>query len=326
MDTHLNCIDAERTFRSMATDVSLRVVGATDEVEARLDAAVEVFARVSVACTRFDESSPLMQANAASDQWHDVPWELAASVVEAQEAYRVTSGVFDPRVIDVLVRLGYDRTLPSATGGIAFDGASLPPQRPGRHVARPPWRPRWEQRGDRYRINLGGTAIDLGGIGKGLAVRWAFEELARGGASVMVDAGGDCQFCGTGPSGEGWRVGMEDPRGGSQPLLVFSLRDIACATSSVRVRRWQSNGREVHHLIDPRTGASGGGGLLSVTVIDPDPAWAEVWSKTLFLAGPGQVEGLAEERHLAAAWVTANGVVGVNGLAADNVIWAAAHV
>ena len=318
-------MDAHRTFRSMATDVSIRVVGATPEVEARMNAVVEVFARVSAACTRFDETSPLMRANAAPDEWHDVPWELAASVVEAYEAYRETGGVFDPRVIDTLVRLGYDRSLPFATGGIAFDGAGLPAERDD-VVERDLWRPRWEQRGDRYRIHLGGAPIDLGGIGKGLAARWAFEELEPAGDSVMVDAGGDCQFSGSGPTGEGWRVGVEDPSGGADPLLVLSLRDTGCATSSVRVRHWQVNGREVHHLIDPRTRTSGGHGLLSVTVIDPDVAWAEVWSKTLFLTGAERMEALAEERQLAAAWVAADGGVRMNGLAAEHVIWAAAGV
>jgi thiamine biosynthesis lipoprotein len=322
-------MDAQRTFRSMATDVTLRVVDSAPDgsgAEHRLDAAVDVFARVSDACTRFDDSSALMRANAEPDKWHDVPWELAASVVEAHDAYRRTAGVFDPRIIDALVRLGYDRSLPFSTGGLAFEDATLPPQQPGRHVTRDPWRPRWEQRGDRYRVNLGGHPIDLGGIGKGLAVRWAFEELAHEGSSVMVDAGGDCQFGGAGPDGQGWHVGMEDPQGGSDPVVVFSLSDIACATSSVRIRRWQVNGRDVHHLIDPRTGTSGGEGLLAVTVIDPDVASAEVWSKTLFLNGPDRIDATASSLDLPAAWVLADGSVGVNALAAEYVIWAAAGV
>ncbi len=52
------------------------------------------------------------------------------------------------------------------------------------------------------------------------------------------------------------------------------------------IHRWATaDGRTVHHLIDPRTGEPGGDGLLAVTVAGPDPAWSEVWSKSLFLAG-----------------------------------------
>jgi thiamine biosynthesis lipoprotein len=142
----------------------------------------------------------------------------------------------------------------------------------------------------------------------------------------MVDAGGDCQFSGPGPDGDGWRVGLEDPRGGDDPLLVLSLRDIACATSSIRIRRWQFNGREVHHLIDPRTGMSGGGGLLSVTVVDADVATAEVWSKALFIHGRARIEEVAAAHQLAAVWVDDDGKVSVNALAEQYVIWAGASV
>ena len=63
------------------------------------------------------------------------------------------------------------------------------------------------------------------------------------------------------------------------------MTDAACATSSVRVRRWRRGGEQVHHLIDPRSGRSADGGLAAVTVVAADPAWAEVWSKSLFVAG-----------------------------------------
>ena len=76
-------------------------------------------------------------------------------------------------------------------------------------------------------------------------------------------------------------------------MAVLGLRDQACATSSIRVRRWTAGGPPVHHLIDPRTGEPGGDGLLSVTVTGPDPAEAEVCSKVLFLAGRQKVRSVA---------------------------------
>jgi thiamine biosynthesis lipoprotein len=142
----------------------------------------------------------------------------------------------------------------------------------------------------------------------------------------MVEAGGDCQLVGPGPEGAGWRVGMEDPSGRSDPLVVFELTDLACATSSVRVRRWTVGDRQVHHLIDPRTGASGGDGLVAVTVLDPDPAWAEVWSKTLFLSGAARIGAAAECRGLAAVWVEADGRVTTTAPADALVLWRASHV
>jgi thiamine biosynthesis lipoprotein len=233
--------------------------------------------------------------------------------------------VFDPRVLDALLRLGYDRSLPFATGNVMRESPKSPgPKANEADRERPPWRPRVERRSGKHRIHLDGTPIDLGGIGKGLAVRWAWAELRRAGESVMVDAGGDCRFSGPGPDGDGWHVGVEDPQGGADPVAVLVLTDAGCATSSTRVRRWTVDGRPVHHLIDPSTGHSGGEGLLAVTVIHPDPAWAEVWSKTLFLSGPGRIGEVAALRGLAAVWVEADGTCRISGTARPFVAWTAA--
>lgn len=306
-------------FRAMATDVTLHVEHPAAHAARALEEAREVFARVESACTRFDPDSPLMRANARPDRWHVVPQECADAVREAGRAHRETGGVFDPRVLEALLRLGYDRSLPFAGGAVEVAGTGSEAPR-----GRSPWRPRVQRRADRHRMHLDGTPIDLGGIGKGLAVRWAWERLRDAGESVMVDAGGDCRFSGPGPDGDGWHVGVEDPGGGAGPVAVLVLTDAGCATSSIRVRRWKADGRRVHHLIDPRTGYSGGEGLLAVTVIDPDPAWAEVWSKTLFLAGPAEIAGVAAIRDLAAVWVEGDGTVRVNPAARPLVLWTAA--
>jgi thiamine biosynthesis lipoprotein len=69
-------------------------------------------------------------------------------------------------------------------------------------------------------------------------------------------------------------------------------------------------GEEVHHLVDPRSGRPGGDGLASVTVVEADPARAEVWSKALFLSGTHGVGDLAEAVGAAALWVARDGVIG----------------
>lgn len=305
-------------FRCMDTDVTLRVVDPSPAAAEALRAAQDVFAEVAVVCTRFNAASPLMRANARPSEWHDVPWVLAEAVRESHRAHLETGGLFDPRVLDALVQLGYDRTF-STVADRRVERA-LPAPRLAT-IDAVPWNPRWARVGDLDRIHLGGARIDLGGIGKGLAVRWASELLRDVGVAAMVEAGGDCRFIGPGTDGQGWRVGMEDPHDGLDPLVVFSLEDAACATSSVRRRRWSVGGEEVHHLIDPRTLRSGGNGLASVTVIHADAAWAEVWSKSLFLSGPDQIEAVADERGLAAAWVTSEGRVFFNDRAADAVVW-----
>ena len=299
--------DLARTFRSMATDVTLRVVGARTGATAALEAAEQVVTRVATSCTRFDPTSALMRANAAPQHWHEVPAELFDALREAAWAHDDTDGLFDPRVLDILTSWGYDRSLPFRSGDVSVPaGPAGRPTAPGRRR----WRPRFDE--DRRAVRLGRVPVDLGGIGKGLAVRWAAQQLAGAGTATLVEAGGDLQAAGRGPDGDGWRVAVEDPRGGSGPVAVLTLVDAGCATSSVRLRRWTVGDRPVHHLVDPRTGEPADSGLLWVTGVGPDVARAVVWSKALFLAGRGNVRRLADDRGLAALLVDTEGVVGVS--------------
>ena len=103
--------------------------------------------------------------------------------------------------------------------------------------------------------------------------------------------------------------------------MVLRLSDIAVCTSSTAVRSWWQNGVLRHHIIDPRTGEPGGNGLAAVTVIDNDPALAEVWSKSLFLVGRDSIREFSEIRGVAAVWITDRGEIFRNSLAEPYIIW-----
>jgi thiamine biosynthesis lipoprotein len=173
--------------------------------------------------------------------------------------------------------------------------------------------------------------VDLGGIGKGLALRWAWRCLERAGVldeegGALLEAGGDVVAGGGAPQGGPWIIAIEDPTGGDDPIATVAVPDGAVATSSTLVHHWTAaDGRPVHHLIDPRTGEPGGAGLLSVTVAAPDPAWSEVWSKSLFLCGAGDIAVVARARGLAAWWVRDDGAVEMTAAARARTTWLAAE-
>ena len=185
-------------------------------------------------------------------------------VVELALAARErTGGRFDPTVHDAVVAAGYDRSFEDvvpesdvrcqapavAGGGVSVDGS---------RIALEP-----------------GVRIDLGGIGKGYAAERAAELLALAGP-CLVNAGGDVAT-----RGGSWPVGVET----AGAPLTLELAGAALATSGRDRRRWRRGGRELHHLIDPRTGAPSETDLLRVTVVAPDAVEAEVAAKALFLAG-----------------------------------------
>jgi thiamine biosynthesis lipoprotein len=271
------------------------------------DAVRTEFEAAEAEMSRFRESSDLMHLNRAAGSGRPVrvPRRLEHALVAADRANRVTDGRFDPRVLKDLVRLGY----PGAPL------ADIDDRRPdlGRVV---------------HRVRPGELTtdqpIDLGGIGKGLALRWAAALVERHGVRrFLLEAGGDLVARGPGPDGDPWLIGIEDPAGGSDALAAVAVQDGALATSSVRLRSWVQDGRRVHHLLDPRTGEPADHGLRAVTVHGPDPAWAEVWSKTLFIGGLALIVSDARALGLAAWWVGDDGALEMTPAARARTAWVA---
>jgi thiamine biosynthesis lipoprotein len=60
-----------------------------------------------------------------------------------------------------------------------------------------------------------------------------------------------------------------------------------------------------------------------VTVAAPDPAWAEVWSKALFIAGRASIAAEARARGLAAWWFAPDGSLEMTPAARACTIWVA---
>jgi thiamine biosynthesis lipoprotein len=300
----------------MASAITVTVPRATSHpgsIDALMRQTLDVFGEVEEACTRFNSSSSLMRVNATPTRWHRVPPVLYRALEEAYDAYLRTNGVFDPRVLDDLVSLGYDATLRFGEGEIQLDQRTPRPSH-----RREAWRPRFRMHKNGVWL---GEAVELGGIGKGLAVRWASDVLATQLGNYLVEAGGDCYVAGVAPDGGTWRVGVENPCGSDVPVAVLALSDLAVATSSVRLRHWRVGDEVVHHLIDPITGRSGGEGLIAVTVVGSDPAAAEVETKVLFLAGRERISDVARDRNVAALWCHEDGVVSISAAMNPHVLW-----
>ena len=125
---------------------------------------------------------------------------------------------------------------------------------------------------------------DPSGLVKGWATERAFAHL-RGvdGLDWCLNAGGDVVVdC---PSGEVFRVGIQDPRDPAAVVTAVPCRTGAVATSGTAARG--------AHLYDPRTGATAASPWLSVTVTGPSLETADVLATAGFVAGnewPGVVQ------------------------------------
>jgi FAD:protein FMN transferase len=93
----------------------------------------------------------------------------------------------------------------------------------------------------------------------------------------------------------------------------------AMATSATTTRRWRRASRELHHIVDPRTGAPSTGPWRAVTVAAPNCATANAASTALIVGGDGAEGWLRDTRlparlvrrdgsvHLVGAWPRADG-------------------
>ncbi len=326
--------DAGERFerRAMGSPLRLTIVGAAEGAAADAWRAVsDEFELAEQAMSRFRESSDLTRINRAAGSGRRicVDRRLTRALVAADRAGRITDGLFDARVVADLERLGYEGV--GLEPGPDAGPDALPADLLRGAGARPGWERRWLAVDPRSTAVALAQPVDLGGIGKGLALRWAWRRLERarivdaeGGA--LLEAGGDLVAGGPAPQGGPWIIAIEDPEGGGEPVATVAVPSGALATSSILVHRWTGpDGRAVHHLVDPRTGEPGGAGLLAVTVAGPDPAWAEVWSKSLFLCGAAGIATTARARGLAAWWVLDDGRVEMTAAARARTTWLAAE-
>jgi thiamine biosynthesis lipoprotein len=281
MDTLAAPLSRHR-FRAMGTEIELLVE--TEEAASGLAAAEEEFHRLEALLSRFIPDSELSRLNAAGS--------LAAGpdllrVVElALSGNARTGGRFDITIHDALVAAGYDRSFEL----LPADASEAGPPSAGRPAG-------VDVEDGVIRLDPG-VRIDLGGIGKGYACERAAEILATAGP-CLVNAGGDIATrAGT------WTVSVETAE---EPLMLELSGSGALATSGRDLRRWRRAGRELHHLIDPATGAPSESDLLRVTAVAADAVVAEMSAKALFLAGTDAALAEADEQGIPAVLVTEDG-------------------
>jgi len=266
------------------------------------------------ALSRFrpDSELNLLNASAGRDfQASPVLWEVLQA---AMAAAAWTEGLVVPTLLAELERAGYDRS---------FDQIQARPAAQTALVEVLSWPVEWRD----IRLNPverrvflpAGSRLDLGGIAKGWAAQQAVSRLSSLGPALM-DAGGDIAVSAAAPGvGEGtlgdlpslgnrWPIEIADPLSGPDGLGILAVQDCGVATSGIDYRRWQQAGRQMHHLIDPRTGEPADTDLLSVTVIAPDVLKAEAAAKTIMILGsqPG-LDWLSQHPELSALLVFPDG-------------------
>ena len=269
-------MDPDVEFRAMGTRCRVLVNGPEElagHARARL-------ADLEDKWSRFKPGSDISRINRAAGRPVLVSPDTRWAVMRAVEAWYLTGGRFDPTILPALVRAGYDRDFArvAPTADLANEAAQPAPGCAEVAIGT----------GSNTVTVPAGVALDLGGIGKGLAADLIAGELrSRGADGACLDIGGDVRVTGApaAEDGTGWAIAVADPFNPSRELLRVHLSEGAVVTSTRLLRRWQRGGVEMHHLIDPWTGLPSRAGLASVTVIGGQAAGAEAVAKAAFIAG-----------------------------------------
>jgi FAD:protein FMN transferase len=238
------------------TTRSFRAIGTTATVVAQdaagADAAEPILAdelaAIDLACSRFRADSELQALHAEAGRTVAVSELLFEALSVALDTADRTGGAVDPTIGNAIAALGYDADLAEVQSRPPAPPRALGPVAGYAHVQLNP-------RDRTVRIPRG-VLLDLGSSAKALAADRAAARIAdRIGAGVLVSLGGDVAVAGPSPAG-GWAVGVarESSTPAEQVDQVVAIRHGGLASSATSVRAWRVGDRDVHHIVDPRTG------------------------------------------------------------------------
>ena len=159
--------------------------------------------------------------------------------------------------------------------------------------------------------------LDFSSIAKGMACDEIGRMLSRNGVrNWLVEIGGEVAASGMNKRGTPWQVSVDMPTSETgvvnhDSALTLSLDSGAVATSG-NYRKWrQEGGTRISHIIDPRTGDSRVGNLLSVTVIAGDCMNADAWATACMVMGDSATQAMMQHRvDLGVMTISADTVTG----------------
>jgi thiamine biosynthesis lipoprotein len=144
-------------------------------------------------------------------------------------------------------------------------------------------------------------SLDFGAIAKGYSVDLVAKFLqSKGIQDYMIEIGGEVACKGVTPSGELWRIGIDNPlQELDQKRLAASIRldDKSIASSGNYRNYYVKDGKKYAHIIDPKDGYPVDHNLLSVSVIAENCMTADALATGLMVMGVNEARKLQAMRN-----------------------------
>ncbi len=232
--------------------------------------------------SRFLPDSELSQFNRAAGVRQVITEDFAKLLIASQSLSRATDGLYNPFILPAVQRAGY---LHSAVTGYTTDttddfrGRSVVPADSLRLEA------------DRHATIPYGTALDMGGCGKGYLADAIADELDHADLQgYWVALSGDMVTCGYDAEGQPWQtsiVSARTPHADSPLRVAGNGQRLHIATSGTFQRPGQTKLRG-HHIIDPRTGQAAQTDIKLATVVASRAIEADVLASCAVIVGSQQ--------------------------------------
>lgn len=236
-----------------------------------------------------------------SEEWFDVPAELAEVVSASLRVSEQSGGAFDITVAPLVNLWGFG---PAHLGGqLGKMPADADIATARSHVGFRHLQVRLDP--PALRKSDSELSIDLGGIGKGFAADKVAAYLDRFGAGdYLVAIGGELRAKGSSAGARGWRVGIETPTPDTRRIFrQIDLRNASLSTSGDYRNFFEIDGHRFSHEIDPHTGRPVEHEPASVSVVHASGTYADAMATALMVLSPDEAFALAKRLDLAVLFV-----------------------
>lgn len=149
-----------------------------------------------------------------------------------------------------------------------------------------------------------GKTLNFNAIAQGYTCDVIASYLYSIGVKDMLVYIGEIYCAGDGPSGHGWRIGIDNPVDGNDTpgkdlRAVWNSSGKSCGivTSGNYRKYYVKDGRKYAHTIDPRTGRPVTHNLLSATVVAPTAAEADAIATACMVMGMDKAREFIEEHE-----------------------------
>ncbi len=293
-------VELNSSFFAMDTYMTLRVYGVeADSVMTDSEALVH---KVEADISKTIEGSDIYNLNSSNGEIIEVSQDTADLLQDAIDYSEKTGGTFDISVAPLVTLwdVGGGRTVPPSQseidellGSVGYERIQI----------------------DGTLVDMGGTNVDLGAIGKG-HMSDLLDDFIREHDNVtgaLFSLGGNVGIVGTKPGDLPFVVGIRDPNGEMYDFLGhLSLTDTFVVSSGDYERFFEHEGVRYHHIIDPQTGYPSESDITEISIICTDGAYADALSTALFIMGSeATMQYYNEHKDFEAVIVTKDGKITV---------------